>query len=1771
MRNLVFGFVVSLLSVTTALADQSASTPSFVLLPSNGDGVAKSGSARFSYSEGGGSFGLNLFGPFRETSKGWILYDFGLTASLDDRFDVGATSAYAGLVYRYHLDDNSILGFNAYIDGGRQSGNSDFMGLASIGVEYENRFSQNQSFVQLGGNAYFPFDDYTNIAKYGRLSSAPRSGVDAYASYGRSFDGYGIRGTISAFDYFKTDSANALTGYRADIALEYWRGLPEGMSTALSLGVRDDNRVGVDPAIVAEAKLNWTFGNTGSGTVSTHDCAVVRDAEAEARIDCGESVIRSIEGPVYTKGGQIAPDLEEDRRLVRVNPPQRHLGFGSPFTPIEYTDQNPTLQLIKTSGGGDGTFTFSSTVAGLPASMTTAGGTAQSAVLTLTPGLVTITETNIPAGWALDSIVCTGATTVTTNLPAATVDLELAAGDDAVCTYNNRFTLVPAAAPTPSGGTLTLTPEVNQFQLTKIVVGGQAPVSSFGFTGTIAELTQTLVSTGGTETITGQIITLPPGNHSFTEDALPNGFAITGTACSISGTLISCSVENTFTPPVGSLQIVKSVVGDTAPASDFTFDGSDNALDIVLVGAGGVETINGTAADLAPGTYTIDETALPANFAMTAASCTGATFAATATGVSVDLAEGDVAVCTIENTFTPPPSASVQIVKSVVGATAPAATFTFDGSDNALDIVLNGAGGAETISGAVTDLTPGTYTIDETALPAGFTFDSASCTGATFAATAAGVSVDLADGDAAVCTIVNAFGPPEAQLTILKQTNGDAAPLATSFTFDGSDNALDVTLTTPAGANQSATSGPITLTPGTYTLREVNLPDFWTLTGLRCDNGATVDFPNGQVSVDLANGDDVTCTYTNTFNSPGPTGTIQLVKRTSGFAHGARDFIFTSPTGSLNQTLSVSAGSNQTVSGEVILLPVGTHEITEAFGGGFIMQSIQCDDGSPTNTGTRTATVDLAAGENVICTYINNNPTDPNDPGGPIVEPGRLIIEKRISGDCYGDYSLGFDIAVNGRVIGQANAPTCANGALTTEFTLGTGTFTISERNLPPGWSQQSLVCDSGTDTIALADFDIRSCTIENEYDASVVPAETTLTIVKQTVGPVPAPATDFTFRGFAGTGNFTISVPEGLRQRGEHVINATPGTTYRIREQLPADWTAIRVSCTDGSGRMFGTSPNISTVLAQGEQVVCFVDNEYTGTPNNSGTVTIVKQTVDGASPAVYDTFRFSSSAGPLNTSIPVQANGTSSSGPIIVEAGAITLSETRQSDWELTSVSCSNGANIDLVGGTASFDLADQEDVTCTYVNRYKGGGGGNNDPRLLFTMSKQVTGQNIVPADFNFEWTITDDNGISAAHPETLVNVFSRSSFVGDVLLAGTGTMVLSELNLPGGFELTDISCNLPNTVDLAARTVTIPNLENGNSLVCTITNNYTRIQPTLTIIKNTAGDMATATQFSVRVGVFSPLNFTVPAGVNQTATPYSNQNFAPGNYAITEGVLPTGWDITALSCDDGSVGDLATRSVNITLDFGDAVTCTIENTYTRPANTGSITFVPALDNQTTDGNGENYIFTGLFSYYHNLNANNFEQRGVGDAASYVVNAGTYTIQQPDSGLFTLGQSNLVVGENYLDRIECTDGTNSVTNSVSVDVAAGEDVICTFYNVMINVDNTQGWITLRKAVLEMGGSVAPAQDITFSSPTAALAQTLNVGAGNLLATGDRIRVPAGSHTITEDALPVNWTFDDVACNSADGTSTSSVDAATRTLTVDLVALDRMTCTFINRYNSN
>ena len=155
------------------------------------------------------------------------------------------------------------------------------------------------------------------------------------------------------------------------------------------------------------------------------------------------------------------------------------------------------------------------------------------------------------------------------------------------------------------------------------------------------------------------------------------------------------------------------------------------------------------------------------------------------------------------------------------------------------------------------------------------------------------------------------------------------------------------------------------LLPGTFSVTE-GVVAGWALTGLDCSAGGSGDTGTRTATINLAAGANVTCTYTNT-----KSGSITIVKdavpdsrrRTSGSRPRApvcrRSAWTTTPTRRC-PTSTTFAG----------LLP-GSYSVTEGAVAGWALTGLDCSAGGTGDTGTRTATINLAAGADVTCTYTN--------------------------------------------------------------------------------------------------------------------------------------------------------------------------------------------------------------------------------------------------------------------------------------------------------------------------------------------------------------------------------------------------------------------------------------------------------------------------------------------------------------------------------------------------------------------------------------------------------------------------------------------------------------------------------------------------------------------------------------------------------------------------------------------------------------------------------
>ncbi len=233
--------------------------------------------------------------------------------------------------------------------------------------------------------------------------------------------------------------------------------------------------------------------------------------------------------------------------------------------------------------------------------------------------------------------------------------------------------------------------------------------------------------------------------------------------------------------------------------------------------------------ELDAGTYSVAETAV-AGWTQTSATCTGGENPA-----NITLEAGQTVTCTFTNT-----KKGHLIVEKTTVPGGSAQSFAINASGTGT-ITGGGAGSITDATDKHYEVTPGTYSVTETPV-AGWTETSNTCD-----------DVVVAAGETETCTITNT--QQLGRIIVVKQTNPDGD--LQSFEFDsnyGSNfNLAD------NGQNDSGE-----LAAGTYSVAEVNIPANWALSNVTCSDGSNAN------SINLAAGETVTCTFTNTYTPPPP-------------------------------------------------------------------------------------------------------------------------------------------------------------------------------------------------------------------------------------------------------------------------------------------------------------------------------------------------------------------------------------------------------------------------------------------------------------------------------------------------------------------------------------------------------------------------------------------------------------------------------------------------------------------------------------------------------------------------------------------------------------------------------------------------------------------------------------------------------------------------------------------------------------------------------------
>ena len=591
---------------------------------------------------------------------------------------------------------------------------------------------------------------------------------------------------------------------------------------------------------------------------------------------------------------------------------------------------------------------------------------------------------------------------------------------DVNLTGSGTFTITGA---TSSGGdvlaggldeaTITCQPESVTGTLTviKIVDNNDNP----NFTATPGGF-QIHVMSGGSDvsgspaagTSSGTTYTLDAGAYTVSESGGPSGYSVSfsgdcnsdGSVSVTPGSARTCTITNAAPAPqtvTGSITIHKVWEGSPAGSADFSGDLGSFTLD--------GSTTSKTFSGLDAGTYAVTEAGV-AGWSLTGMGCS---LPASSTGHTLDitLAEGQNLDCTFTNTANAESgTATVTVIKYVDGAPATSGSFDFSSMTTASNIsgcesgctnafTLDSTNGFSATTSAMA--LGSSYFVSETNINstcgpndqymlAGFT------TGSSLAAAQGGTQSPAApsfsdlQGNQYVIVWNTTCAPPNVAGTItvvkawLDQTGNtitSGMPSSVSFTGAGSGVSSPFNLDS-AGSWQMAFSG---LAAGSFSLTETPVSG-WTLVGASCTGGSSSSssLSGSTLSVSLAAGENLTCTFTNQLASTTVvTGSITIVKNWvdqngAALTTGMPSSVSFSGAGATIPSTFV-LGTNGVWNTSFTGLAAGNFSFSETPVGGWGLLSFTCQEssGSPILTTNNSGVygLSLAAGQNAICTFTN--------------------------------------------------------------------------------------------------------------------------------------------------------------------------------------------------------------------------------------------------------------------------------------------------------------------------------------------------------------------------------------------------------------------------------------------------------------------------------------------------------------------------------------------------------------------------------------------------------------------------------------------------------------------------------------------------------------------------------------------------------------------------------------------------------------------------------
>jgi len=454
-----------------------------------------------------------------------------------------------------------------------------------------------------------------------------------------------------------------------------------------------------------------------------------------------------------------------------------------------------------------------------------------------------------------------------------------------------------------------------------------------------------------------------------------------------------------------------------------------------------------------------------------------------------------------------------------------------------------------------------------------------------------------------------------------------------TFDFTGSPNG---SISTDLGTIQAS------VIPGQYTSTE-GAKTGWNLNSITCDDtNSTGDVGARAATFNVAVGETVTCTFTNTKNV-----TLTLVKTVTNDNGGnavANDF-------------QAKIDGNNVPWSIAQIVSASSHTASETTLAGYSASSWGGDC-------TAGGIVSLSPGENKTCTITNND------------NPPSLTLNKILVKDNGGTASESdWTLTADGGSAGTLSGPGATGSTdVISGATFKAGTYNLSESTGPAGYTASSWSCVKNSvapvtgNSITLALGDTATCTITNN---DVAP---TITLIK---------SVDNGNGGNAGVNDFGLTIGATSVTSGQ-TLTVDANTPYALDEAGLAGYNFVSIGQGANDSAKCPSVLEGTVTLNEGEDVTCTITND-----DIAPQLTIVKDpTNDNGGNALPDNFLLT-----------VGGNGVLSGVKNTYQANTpLALNETQLAGYTFVSIT-GDAKCPSVLGGTITLDEGD--DITCTVTN--------------------------------------------------------------------------------------------------------------------------------------------------------------------------------------------------------------------------------------------------------------------------------------------------------------------------------------------------------------------------------------------------------------------------------------------------------------------------------------